>query len=98
MINAVNMGLKKDITKLFNTDKSEANPSQYQNQKLTTLLKHYMSINDSGKKKALSEINSIYSKDIPFVILGTEYLTLNMKLLPMLHGRRDRQVEVTLRV
>ena len=73
------MGLKKDLTKLFSTDKSDINPSQYQNQKLTTLLKQYIAADEKNKKKPLNEINSIYSKDMPFVILGKEYLTINFK-------------------
>ncbi len=79
LINSVDMGLKQDLTKLFSTDKSEINPSQYQNQKLSTLLKQYIAADDKGKKKPLIEINSIYSKDMPFVILGNEYLNLNIK-------------------
>ena len=79
LINTVDMGLTKDLTKLFSTDKSEINPSQYQNQKLTTLLKQYIAADEKGKKKPLVNINSIYSKDMPFVILGKEYLTINFK-------------------
>jgi len=79
LINTVDMGLKKDLTKLFSTDKSEINPSQYQNQKLTDLLTQYIAADDNGKKKPLIEINNIYSKDMPFVILGKEYLNINMK-------------------
>jgi hypothetical protein len=73
------MGLKQDLTKLFSTDKSEINPSQYQNQKLSSLLKQYIAADDKGKTRPLTEINSIYSKDMPFVILGKEYLNLNIK-------------------
>ena len=79
LINTVDMWLKKDLTKLFSTDNSEINPSQYQNQKLTTLLTKYIAADDKGKKKVLTEINAIYSKDMPFVILGKEYLTINLK-------------------
>lgn len=79
LINTVDMWLKKDLTNLFSTNKSEVNPSQYQNQKLTTLLKQYMIADDKGKKRSLVEINSIYSKDMPLVILGNEYLTINFK-------------------
>lgn len=79
LINTVDMGLKKDFTKLFSTDKSDINPSQYQNQKLTTLLKQYTAADETAKKKPLTEINSIYSKDMPLVILGQEYLTINFK-------------------
>jgi len=79
IISTVDMWLKQDLTKLFSTDNSEINPSQYQNQKLTTLLKQYIATDDKWKKKPLAEINSIYSKDMPFVILGKEYLNLNIK-------------------
>lgn len=79
LVNTVDMGLKKDLTKLFSTDKSEINPSQYQNQKLITLLKQYTSADDKGKKKPLVEINSIYSKDMPLVILGKEFMKINFK-------------------
>ena len=79
LINTVDMGLNKDLTKLFSTDKSEVNPSQYQNQKLTTLLQQYTAADAKSKKKSLTEINSIYSKDMPFVILGKEFLTINLK-------------------
>ncbi|MEI7919373.1 MAG: hypothetical protein WCH65_04145 [bacterium] len=79
LVNTVDMGLKKDLTKLFSTDQSDINPSQYQNQKLTTLLKDYAAADEKNKKKPLTEINSIYSKDMPFVILGKEYLNINFK-------------------
>lgn len=79
LINTVDMGLKKDLTKLFSTDKSEINPSQYQNQKLSALLGKYITANEKWKKWYLTDINTIYSKDMPFVILGKEYLNLNLK-------------------
>ncbi len=79
LINTVDMWLKKDLTKLFSTDKSEINPSQYQSSKLTTLLTQYIAASEKSKNKPLNEINAIYSKDMPFVILGKEYLTLNTK-------------------
>ncbi len=91
LINTVDMGLKKDLTKLFSTDKSDINPSQYQNQRLTALLAQYIAADDKGKQKPLNEINAIYSKDMPFVILGKEYLHLNMKptVLEKLFGTWD---------
>ncbi len=79
IISTVDMWLKQDLTKLFSTDKSDINPSQYQNQKLTTLLKQYIAADEKGKKKPLTEINAIYSKDMPFVILWNKYLTINFK-------------------
>lgn len=79
LINTVDMWLKKDLTKLFSTDKSDINPSQYQNQKLSNLLGQYISAEEKSKNKYLHEINAIYSKDMPFVILGKEYINLNLK-------------------
>ena len=79
LINTVDMWAKQDLTKLFSTDKSEINPSQYQNQKLTSLLQQYSAADEKAKKKPLVEINSIYSKDMPFVILWHEYLNLHFK-------------------
>jgi len=80
ILNTVDMGLKKDLTKLFSTDKSDINPSQYQNQKLSSLLWNYIwATTDRAKKWYLADINSIYSKDMPFVILGKEYVPLNIK-------------------
>jgi len=38
-----------------------------------------MATDDKGKKRSLVEINSIYSKDMPLVILGKEYLSINFK-------------------
>jgi hypothetical protein len=76
LISVVDMGEKKDFTNLFGTDKSQLNPSQYQNQRMSELLKTYLL--EQGKKQ-LTEINSIYSKDMPFVILGNVYSKLNIK-------------------
>ena len=76
LVSSVDMGAKKDLTKLFGTANSELNPSQYQNQKLTSLLSDYMQTQNS---KELVEINTTYSKDMPFVILGKLYSKLNIK-------------------
>lgn len=76
LVSVVDMGEKKDFTKLFGTDKSQLNPSQYQNQRMSDLLKDYLL--EQGKRQ-LTEINSIYSKDMPFVILGNVYSKLNIK-------------------
>jgi len=66
IINTIDMGLKKDITKLFATDSAMKNPSQYQNPKLISLLQQY---NIKPSDRTLKEINDIYSKDMPFVIV-----------------------------
>lgn len=96
LISSVDMWLKQDLTKLFSTDKSEINPSQYQSQKLTSLLTQYIAADEKGKKKPLLEINSIYSKDMPFVILGKEYLNLNIEpsLMETLFGTGNSDIDL----
>jgi hypothetical protein len=70
------MGQKKDITKLFATDSAKTNPSQYVNQNLISLLQQYSS---SPQLKILNQINDIYAKDMPFVILGKAFVPIHIK-------------------
>lgn len=90
-VSVVDMGTKKDFTQLFGTEKSELNPSQYQNQKMSTMLRSYM---ESNSKRQLNEINSMYSKDMPFVIMGNVFTKLNIKphLALSLRGSGDTQI------
>lgn len=76
LVSVVDVWAKKDFTNLFGTDKSELNPSQYQNQKMTSLLQDYM---NSNSNKQLTEINAMYSKDMPFVVLWNVFTKLNIK-------------------
>lgn len=76
IISVVDVWPKKDFTQFFGTDKSELNPSQYQNQKMTSLLYDYM---NSNSTRQLYEINAMYSKDMPFVILWNVFTKLNVK-------------------
>ena len=76
LVSVVDMWDKNDFTKLFSTDKSQLNPSQYQNQRMIDLLNSYLL---DENKKYLNELNGIYSKDMPFVILGNVYTKLNIK-------------------
>ena len=75
-INTIDMGQKKDITKLFATDSANANPSQYQNQNLISLLQQY---NTTPALNILNQINDIYAKDMPFVILGKSFVPIHIK-------------------
>lgn len=77
MINTIDMGLKKDITKLFATDSAMKNPSQYQNPKLISLLQQY---NTKPSDRTLKEINDIYSKDMPFVIVWKAFVPMQVKI------------------
>ncbi len=77
LINTINMWLSTDISKLFSTEMANINPSQYTNARLLSLLKQY---NESkNKSNIISEINSIYANDMPIVVLGREYVKLNIK-------------------
>jgi hypothetical protein len=59
--------LTTDISKLFATENSLTNPSQYTDARLVSLLKQY---NESkSKSKITSEINKVYSNDMPMVVL-----------------------------
>lgn len=76
-INTIDMGLTTDISKLFSTENSLTNPSQYTDARLVSLLKQY---NESkNKSKISSEINKIYSNDMPMVVLWRQYVKLNVK-------------------
>lgn len=76
LVSVVDMWAKKDFTKILGTDDSQLNPSQYQNQKMTSLLQDFM---NSNSNKQLTEINAMYSKDMPFVILWNVFTKLNIK-------------------
>lgn len=77
MINTIDMGLKKDITRLFATDSAMKNPSQYQNAKLISLLQQYT---DKSSQRVLNEVNNIYAKDMPFVVLGKAFVPMQVKI------------------
>jgi len=76
-INTIDMWLTTDISKLFATENSLTNPSQYTDARLVSLLKQY---NESkSKSKITSEINKVYSNDMPMVVLWRQYVKLNVK-------------------
>ncbi len=85
LVSVVDMWAKKDFTKLFGTNDSQLNPSQYQNQKMTSMLQDFM---NSNSNRQLTEINAMYSKDMPFVILWNVFTKLNIKpnLADLLRG------------
>ena len=76
-VNTIDMWLNTDISKIFSTELASINPSQYTNARLLSLLKQY---NESkNKSKIVAEINRIYANDMPMVVLGREYVKLNIK-------------------
>ncbi len=77
VINTIDMGLNKDISTLFATEAVTVNPSQYSDARLLSLLKQY---NESDNvAKIVSEINSIYAKDMPMLIIWKKQIQLNVK-------------------
>ncbi len=79
VINTINMGLKKDISKLFATEDVKRNPSQYINPRFVSLMQQYLTSDPGQKRNLLDQTNIIYQRDMPFVILGKEYGSVYIK-------------------
>lgn len=80
VIRWVDMWLKRDISALFQiNDNPEVNPSLYKNIDLASLINQYFITEDSLKKKIKWEIDVIYQKEIPFIILWKTYWILNVR-------------------
>lgn len=77
LLNTIDMWLNTDISKLFSTELATVNPSQYTNARLLSLLKQYNESKNKGE--IVNQINKIYANDIPMVMLGREYIKLNVK-------------------
>jgi len=73
IINTINMWLKKDLSKIFATDKAQINHSQYVNDRFLTVLQQYLQTKERQADWVLAEVNAIYEKDMPFVMLWTKY-------------------------
>lgn len=79
ILNTINMGFKKDISKILASDKVQINHSQYQNARLVSFIQQYLQAKDDQKKILANQINEIYAKDMPFLMLGTKYHPLYIK-------------------
>lgn len=81
VINSIDMWLKKDISKLFATEKKEVNHSQYTNTQLVSYLQQYLNIRGDVKaqKSLQQEINSVYGEHMPFVMLGDALESIYIK-------------------
>jgi hypothetical protein len=77
VINTIERWLNNDISLLFATEAVTINPSQYTDARLLSLLKQYNEADN--KSKIISEINSIYSNDMPILVLWSPYAKLNIK-------------------
>lgn len=75
-IGSINASLQQGFYNFLNTDITTINPSKYNNQKINLLLNQHKEKTNTTLTK---EINSIYSKDMPFVILWKEYKSIFVK-------------------
>ncbi len=73
---SINASLQQWFYNFLNTENKTHNPSQYNNQKINLLLRQR---NEKNTTTVQKEINTIYSKDVPFVVLGKEYNTIFAK-------------------
>lgn len=79
IVNTINMWFKKDLSRLFNSDKPQVNHSQYKNARFTSILQQYLQAKQKQKETLLKEVNDIYANDMPFIILGTSFEPLYIK-------------------
>ena len=92
VIRSIRRGLKQDISNLFLTDSPLVNPSLYVNQSLASLITEYLGSSDNNKVHTdlKANIDSIYAKDAPLVVLGQPYVFVHYnKGLNVGSGQRE---------
>lgn len=70
--------LKKDISPILKTSDPITNPSQYTNPQFSTLFEQYIQF-DQDNKSIRDEIIAIYTRDIPFMILGKQVSSIYVR-------------------
>ncbi len=73
-ISSLKMGLKKDISPLLISEDPLINPSRYSNTVLASLVNQYRISSSQNQKQILQEINKLYARELPFVILGKKII------------------------
>ena len=73
-ISSLKMGLKKDISPLLISQDPSINPSRYANTALASLVNQYRISSPDNQKQILQEINKLYGRELPFVILGKKVI------------------------
>lgn len=68
------MGLKKDISPLLISKDPLINPSRYSNTVLASLVNQYRISSPQNQQQILQEINKLYARELPFVILGKKII------------------------
>jgi len=79
ILNSINMWFKKDISKVLSSEKVQINHSQYKNPRLVSLIQQYLQAKDKQKSSIAKQVNEIYAKDMPFIMLWTSYEPLFIK-------------------
>ena len=74
VLTPLKMGLKKDISPLLISTNPKINPSQYSNATLASLVNQYWISSPKNQQEILQEINKIYEREMPFVILGKQII------------------------
>jgi hypothetical protein len=78
-LRTIAMGLRKDVWNLFLTDNADINPSLYTNPELSNAISNYFLASDKDKGKYKSQIDAIYQQDTPFVLLGKQVSSMNIR-------------------
>ncbi len=73
-ISPLKMGLKKDISPLLISKDPLINPSRYSNTVLASLVNQYRISSPQNQQQILQEINKLYARELPFVILGKKII------------------------
>ncbi len=78
-LRTIAMGLRKDVGNLFLTDNADINPSLYTNPELSTAISNYFLASEKEKGKYKLQIDAIYRQDTPFVLLGKQLSSINIR-------------------
>ncbi len=70
--------LKRDLSPMLKSNDSIINPSQYTNPQLTNLFEQYIQF-DHDNTSIREQIVAIYTRDIPFMILGKQISHIHVK-------------------
>jgi hypothetical protein len=73
------LGIRKDFSSLFASDQPLTNPSLYKNLNLSALILQHLVSQDPVRWSVKIEIDKIYQKDIPFLLLWKKYTSYYVK-------------------
>lgn len=75
----IDMWLKKDISNIFGTDEAVINPSLYKNTDLSSIIKQYFINEWKVKDQVKNELDSLYEKSVPLIVLWKRYWSVNIR-------------------